>query len=124
MPSARTIDAILSDLQLPTRSFPLSFTEAFTTDTHGIRVGLPTSKPQRLPDVTAIILNWSRLDNVIRIASLLCGQWLDDTIAEVYVWNNSPQKLSKEVCNRSVPTSDARGKLRLTLQLDFLWGSL
>ncbi|KAF8560116.1 hypothetical protein OG21DRAFT_30345 [Imleria badia] len=97
MPSARTIDAILSDLRLPTRTFPLSFTEAFPTDTRGIRVGLPTSNPQRLPDVTAIILNWSRLDNVIRIASLLCGPWLDDTIAEVYVWNNSPKKLSKEI---------------------------
>ena len=101
MPSARTVDAILSDLRLPTRTFPLSFTDNFTTDARGIRVGLPTStsNPQRLPDVTAIILNWSRLDNVIRIATLLCGPWLDDTIAEVYVWNNSPQKLSKEVGN-------------------------
>lgn len=90
------MDAILGDLRLPTRTFPLSFTEP-TTDPRGIRVGLSTSKPLGLPNVTAIILNWSRLDNVIRIASLLCGPWLDDTIAEVYVWNNSPQKLSKEV---------------------------
>lgn len=87
------MDAILNDLRFPARTFPLSFAEA---DTHGSRVGLPTSKT-RLPNVTAIILNWSRLDNVIGIASLLCGPWLDDTISEVYVWNNSPQKLSKEV---------------------------
>ncbi|KAF8140517.1 hypothetical protein EV363DRAFT_1251147 [Boletus edulis] len=97
MPSARTIDAILSDLRLPTRTFPLSFTEAFTTDARGVRVGLSTSRSQRLPDVTAVILNWSRLENVIRIVSLLCGPWLDDTIAEVYVWNNSPKNLSKEI---------------------------
>lgn len=99
MPSTSTIDAILTDLRLPTPTFPLTFAESFTTDTHATRVGLPTSEPQRLPDVTAIILNWSRLENVIRIASLLCGPWLDDTVAEVYVWNNSPQKLSREVCN-------------------------
>ncbi|KAG6380951.1 hypothetical protein JVT61DRAFT_5344 [Boletus reticuloceps] len=97
MPSARTIDAILSDLRLPTRTFPLSFTEAFTTDARGVRVSLSTSRSQRPPDVTAVILNWSRLENVIRIASLLCGPWLDDTIAEVYVWNNSPKNLSKEL---------------------------
>lgn len=95
MASTRTIDAILSDLRLPTRVFPPSFTEALFTDVRAVRVGLE-SEP-RQPDVTAIILNWSRLDNVIRIASLLCGSWLDDTIAEVYVWNNSPQNLSKEV---------------------------
>lgn len=109
MASIRTIDTILNDLRLPTRTFPLSFIETSTTGTHGFRVGLPTSKP-RLPNVTAIILNWSRLDNVIRIASLLCGPWLDDTISEVYVWNNSPQKLSKEVGQLSF----APGKLRLT----------
>lgn len=89
-----TIDAILNDLRLST--VPFSFTDASTIGTHGVRVGLPTSR-SRLPNVTAIILNWSRLDNVIRIASLLCGTWLDDTISEVYIWNNSPQKLSKEV---------------------------
>ncbi|KAI9570335.1 hypothetical protein HD554DRAFT_2085552 [Boletus coccyginus] len=97
MPPTRTIDAILTDLRLPTPTFPLTFAESFTTDTHAIRVGLPTSEPQRLPNVTAIILNWSRLENVIRIASLLCGPWLDDTVAKVYVWNNSPQKLSREI---------------------------
>ena len=97
MASTRTLDAILNDLRLPTHTFPLSFVEAPTTRP-GFRVGLPTPESNaRLPNVTAIILNWSRLENVIRIASLLCGPWLDDTISEVYVWNNSPQKLSKEV---------------------------
>lgn len=97
MAPVSTIDAILSNLRLPSRTFPFTFTESSTTDPRGIRVGLPTSKPLKPPNVTAIVLNWSRLDNVIRIASLLCGPWLDDTIAEVYVWNNSPRKLSKEV---------------------------
>lgn len=96
--ASRTIDAILTDLHLRTPTFPLSFTEALgTSDAMGVRVGLPASNARTRPDVTAVILNWSRLDNVIRIASLLCGPWLDDTIAEVYVWNNSPLKLSKEV---------------------------
>ncbi|KIY50515.1 hypothetical protein FISHEDRAFT_12158, partial [Fistulina hepatica ATCC 64428] len=33
------------------------------------------------PDTTAIVLNWSRLPNVIRIASLLCDEALDHAIA-------------------------------------------
>lgn len=99
MSLTKTMDDILSDLRFPTRTCPLTFTGDFF-DTRGVRVGLPASeKSQRLPDVTAIILNWSRLDNVIRIASLLCGPWLDDTIAQVYIWNNSPKSLSKEVGN-------------------------
>lgn len=51
----------------------------------------------RSPDTTAVILNWSRLPNVKRIASLLCGSYLDGTIATVYIWNNSPHKLSERV---------------------------
>lgn len=66
---------------------------------------LPTSRSSystvpkglSLPDTTAIVLNWSRLPNVIRIVSLLCGTWLDDTIAEVIVWNNNPKKLDQQV---------------------------
>lgn len=50
------------------------------------------------PDTTAIILNWSRLPNVIRIVSLLCGAQVDDMIAKIVVWNNSPRKLEHGVC--------------------------
>ncbi|KAL5518807.1 hypothetical protein ACEPAH_490 [Sanghuangporus vaninii] len=42
------------------------------------------------PDTTAIILNWSRLQNVIMISSIVCGPWLDDAVAEVFIWNNNP----------------------------------
>ncbi|KAG0702714.1 hypothetical protein DFH29DRAFT_776894, partial [Suillus ampliporus] len=49
---------------------------------------------QSYPDVTAVVLNWSRLPNVVRIASLLCGPWLEDVIAEIVVWNNSPREIS------------------------------
>lgn len=49
------------------------------------------------PDTTAIILNWSRLPNVIRIVSLICDNLLEDTIASVFIYNNSPQKLVHEV---------------------------
>lgn len=44
----------------------------------------------KIPDTTAVILNWSRFDNIILISSLLCGQWLEDTIAQVFIWNNNP----------------------------------
>ena len=49
------------------------------------------------PDTTAIILNWSRLSNVIRIVSLLCSAQLEDTIKEVVVWNNNPTQIHPKV---------------------------
>ncbi|KAF9225549.1 hypothetical protein BS17DRAFT_751441 [Gyrodon lividus] len=117
-PTVRTSDTVLDDLGLPLHTFPPSFAETIigtsSSPGPGLRLGLRASQQApafpRLPDVTAIILNWSRLNNIIRIASLLCGSWLDDTIAEVHIWNNSPQKLSKETF------SDAQcdtGKLRI-----------
>lgn len=50
-----------------------------------------------VPDTTAVILNWARFPNVLLIASLLCGPWLEDTIAGVVIWNNSPRMLTFEV---------------------------
>jgi hypothetical protein len=52
---------------------------------------------QLMPDTTAIVLNWSRLTNVKNIASLLCHPTLDGIIAEVFIWNNSPKKISHKV---------------------------
>ncbi|KAI0734398.1 hypothetical protein C8Q72DRAFT_389402 [Fomitopsis betulina] len=49
-----------------------------------------------VPDTTAVILNWARFPNVLLIASLLCGPWLEDTIAGVVIWNNSPRMLTFE----------------------------
>ncbi|KAJ7597419.1 hypothetical protein C8J56DRAFT_319097 [Mycena floridula] len=45
-------------------------------------------------DTTAVVLNWSRRDNVVQIAALLCGPDLKDVIANVFIWNNSPKALS------------------------------
>jgi hypothetical protein len=53
------------------------------------------------PLITAVILNWSRLPNVVRIVSLLCSPSLNDTIASISVWNNSPRKLSGKVSGTS-----------------------
>ena len=63
------------------------------------RVGLPSDliKKDAQPDTTAIILNWSRFPNVKRIASLLCSPILDSVIAEVFIWNNSPNKITHDV---------------------------
>ncbi|EIW86961.1 hypothetical protein CONPUDRAFT_115881 [Coniophora puteana RWD-64-598 SS2] len=36
------------------------------------------------PDVTAIVLNWARLENVKLIVSLLCDPWLSDAVAETF----------------------------------------
>ncbi|KAL0951640.1 hypothetical protein HGRIS_008320 [Hohenbuehelia grisea] len=45
-------------------------------------------------DVTAVILNWSRLSNVIQIVESLCHPGADDTIAAITVWNNNPISVS------------------------------
>lgn len=47
--------------------------------------------------VSAVILNWSRFQNVVLIVSGLCDSSLRDVISEIIVWNNSPQKISAEV---------------------------
>ncbi|KAJ6599252.1 hypothetical protein DFH09DRAFT_1130540 [Mycena vulgaris] len=41
------------------------------------------------PDVTAVLLNWARLANVVQIITVLCGEALDGVIKEVVVWNNN-----------------------------------
>lgn len=50
-----------------------------------------------IADTTAVILNWSRLDNVLLISSLLCSLYLHGTISRVIVWNNNPNPLTVEV---------------------------
>jgi hypothetical protein len=50
------------------------------------------------PDVTVVLLNWSRLPNVILIASVLCMPELENLIARIFIWNNNPSyKLSLHV---------------------------
>ncbi|EIW63994.1 uncharacterized protein TRAVEDRAFT_157845 [Trametes versicolor FP-101664 SS1] len=61
-------------------------------------------------DTTAVILNWSRFPNVLLITSLLCGPWLDNTIAQVYIWNNHHKPLSYEDLKN---TGCPRSKLRI-----------
>ncbi|KAF4604851.1 hypothetical protein EYR40_003633 [Pleurotus pulmonarius] len=51
-----------------------------------------TSTPHAA-DVTAILLNWSRFPNVVKIASVLCDPNLDTVIQNVTVWNNNPTPL-------------------------------
>jgi hypothetical protein len=46
------------------------------------------SRAHILPDVSAVILNWSRPENVIVIVSHLCQY---DFFESIIVWNNSPK---------------------------------
>ena len=48
-------------------------------------------------DTTAVVLNWLRFPNVLEIASTLCSPSLDRVIAEVFIWNNSPNPISHDV---------------------------
>ncbi|KDQ63120.1 hypothetical protein JAAARDRAFT_202624 [Jaapia argillacea MUCL 33604] len=85
----------LRNLNIPAKPLLISYASN-TTPTHlydRLDYRHPTGQ---IPDTTAIVLNWSRFQNVALIAGLLCGPWLDHTIAEVFVWNNSPHPISFE----------------------------
>jgi hypothetical protein len=45
-------------------------------------------------NTVAVVLNWSRFQNVRRIVSLLCGSELDSIIKHVLVWNNNPNPVT------------------------------
>lgn len=80
-------------LASPSRPLAASFLVGANRSSNIQRVSL-VSASQSYPDVTAVVLNWSRLPNVVRIVSLLCGTWLEDVIAEIVVWNNNPREIS------------------------------
>lgn len=56
----------------------------------------PELKLPESPDTTAVILNWSRLPNVVQLVKIMCSS-LQDTFAQIFVWNNNPQPLNFEV---------------------------
>ena len=95
----KTSVKLTTDLNLPSESYDIGFhnlasgNQKIVLDTHNNVHG--RVQPA---DVTAIVLNWSRLENVVRIVALLCGPSLQDIIAEVFVWNNSPKRIDQEVC--------------------------
>lgn len=49
-------------------------------------------------DTTVVILNWSRIANVKQIVSNVCDHLLDDTVANIIIWNNNPTPLGFKVC--------------------------
>ena len=49
-------------------------------------------------NTTVVILNWSRLANVKQIASNVCDHLLEDTVANIIIWNNNPTPLAFKVC--------------------------
>ena len=49
-------------------------------------------------NTTVVILNWSRIANVKQIVSNVCDHLLDDTVANIIVWNNNPVPLAFKVC--------------------------
>ncbi|KAK0466356.1 uncharacterized protein EV420DRAFT_1261735 [Desarmillaria tabescens] len=73
-------------------SFPATYVESGVNGSFE-RVGFPDPDPNGHPDTTAVILNWSRFTNVVKIVSLLCGPSLENTIHTVFVWNNSPNQI-------------------------------
>ncbi len=90
---------LLADIDFVPRKLPATYRKHSSDfDAYEHVSVLPQISSVGPPNVTAVILNWSRFPNVVLIASLLCGPWLEGTISEVFIWNNSPRKISYEVC--------------------------
>jgi hypothetical protein len=49
-------------------------------------------------NTTVVILNWSRIANVKQIVANVCDHLLDDTVANIIIWNNNPTALAFKVC--------------------------
>ena len=49
-------------------------------------------------NTTVVILNWSRMANVKQIVANVCDHLLDDTVANIIIWNNNPTPLAFKVC--------------------------
>ncbi|KAN0133319.1 hypothetical protein V8E53_009043 [Lactarius tabidus] len=61
-------------------------------------------------NTVAVVLNWSRFENVRRIASVLCKPELGPIIEQVLVWNNNPKPLT---FLDFLPTACSEEKLRI-----------
>ncbi|KAH9837249.1 uncharacterized protein C8Q71DRAFT_757421 [Rhodofomes roseus] len=84
---------VLKDIGFTPRTYPVTY-RLDSVDFHSYERVLNVTT--NVPDTTAVILNWARFPNVLLITSLLCGPWLQDTIAGVVIWNNSPRILTYE----------------------------
>lgn len=88
---------LLADIDFVPRALPVTFRADVPELASYERVSVVQNSTGPA-DTTAVILHWSRFPNVLLITSLLCGPWLDNTIAQVYIWNNHHKPLSYEVC--------------------------
>lgn len=90
---------LLADIDFVPRTLPATYRkDSSDFDAYQYVSVLPDTTSTATPNVTAVILNWSRFPNIVLIASLLCGPWLKGTISEVFIWNNSPRHITYEVC--------------------------
>ncbi|RPD82179.1 hypothetical protein L226DRAFT_497325 [Lentinus tigrinus ALCF2SS1-7] len=101
---------LLADIDFAPRKLPVTYRTGIPEfDTYERVSALPNVTNEGTPDVTAVILNWSRFPNVMLITSLLCAPWLNGTIAEVFIWNNNPRRLTYEdMKNTGCPKSKLR----------------
>ncbi|GAA95283.1 hypothetical protein E5Q_01939 [Mixia osmundae IAM 14324] len=75
---------VLAELGVPNGP---TFAELEAIELEGSTYNLPASSGKVVADVTAIVLNYNRPDNVILIVSHLCRF---DFIASIVIWNNNP----------------------------------
>ncbi|EJD03822.1 uncharacterized protein FOMMEDRAFT_83180 [Fomitiporia mediterranea MF3/22] len=95
LPSLKSASRTSDELAQGLRSFDIPLSSSGIPSTYTTRLDyLSASAPpeHKTPDTTAVILNWSRLENVLLISALLCGPWLDGTIAEIFKPTGCPSR--------------------------------
>ncbi|KIJ28560.1 hypothetical protein M422DRAFT_54563 [Sphaerobolus stellatus SS14] len=71
----------------------ITFVESVHTDDHSgewSRAHWQIPSRTSNPDTTVVLLNWSRLSNVLLQAAAYCSPLLQDIVERVYIWNNRP----------------------------------
>ena len=86
---------LLADIGFAPRALPATYrVDAQELDVYErVSVIRNATTPGQKAEVTAVLLNWSRFPNRLLITSLMCAPWLQDTVAQVFIWNNHPKHL-------------------------------
>lgn len=75
----------------PTFTLPrVHYKTTFLPELDGNHYSRISPPPNHEPDTTIILLNWSRLSNVVLQVSVYCSAQLADVVKHVLVWNNKP----------------------------------
>src|SRR6266702_1391984 len=92
--SDESLDRPQQNVELQSRLAPGSYRNDIRMKFDNISPPARRKAARSTGNTVAVVLNWSRFENVRRIASVLCKPELDPIIEHVLVWNNNPKPLT------------------------------